>query len=95
MTSFEYRDIRKELTSAFLRNNMIEGAKNRLKFHRDEASYEGVHVKAASILLDVLGTTEVVKFVCEACIKELNRRAANEADGHEMSAQQLREAIKG
>lgn len=95
MTPQEYRDIRKELTSAFLRNTLVEGAKERLKFERDRASYEGVHVKAANIMLDVLGSVEVVKAICEACLKELNRRAANEADGHEEQAAQLREAIEG
>ena len=95
MTAREYTDIRKELTGAFLRNTLVEGAKERLKFERDRASYEGSQVKAASIILDVLGTPPVLKAVAEACIAELNRRAAAEADTHDEAAAQLREAVKG
>ena len=94
MTPQDYRALRTDLTSAFLRNTLVEGAKERLKFERDRASCEGSQVKAAGILLDVLGTVPVVKFIAEECLKELNRRAAGEADAHEEAAAQLRDAIE-
>ena len=93
MTPQDYRALRTDLTSPFLRNTLVEGIKARLKYERDQASCEGAHVKAAGILLDVVGTAEVVKAVCEACLAELNRRAKSEAEAKEKAAAQLRDAI--
>ena len=94
MTAREYVDVRKEFFSSTFRNNLVEGAKSRMKFHRDAASYESAAVKAASILVDTIGTAPVVAAVAEACLAELNRRAKSEADGHDEAAAALREAIK-
>lgn len=93
MTAREYTDLRKEFYSSTLRLDLTEGVKHRLKFHRDQASYDSTRVKAASILLDVVGSPEVVKAVTEACLAELKRRGRSEADGLDEKATQLRDAI--
>ena len=94
MTAREYTDLRKEFYSSTLRLDLTEGVKHRLKFHRDAASYESTRVKAASILLDVVGSPDVVKAVAEACLAELERRGRAEADGLDEKATQLRDAIE-
>ena len=94
MTANDYGDIRKEIYSSSLRLDLVEGAKARLKFHRDASSYESARVKAANILLDVVGKPEIVKAVSEACLAELRRRGESEAGGLEDKAEKLRAAIK-